>query len=747
MVSRLLSSVIQRKNTLYFFSNSERNLIMRLFGSKLLHVSMLAAVSKIFFVSFFYVTASIAASSSAKPDLEERPDWWGNRIGKDEIVLPSFDPIRVEGKNIILGAGRKYQWDKSVLADQVLINDKLFVAHQALVLVINGVSHELMSSDFRIVEYGGHHVEVIASGAISSLLDFKVITRVEYDGVAMVELVFAPRAPLQIDSFHYTATTLDSEWTDVLGFNHNDLGNRKKKVVLELPYEGPLLSTTAFLNGEEGFWWFIDESKGWSHKLPEKATKIERSNQQIVITQAIVDSSYEFNEERRFQFNYLATPVKKVIGNTRTNRVARGKTKSEGVYHGQSLWWIDAFSHQVLPYTNFSKIYPDKIDKFDQSVYPGLAQNKRVQAEFKRSGILRLPYFSAHVLNHLDPAYQQHQHLWEIKPKIVWDKFKYDGPFQSMRNDVFLTHRAEGYTDYLLYRFDQLISELGIEGLYFDQGGVRLTKSLLNGGWIDEAEALQGATDILALRDFHKRLATLFYLRGKKGLIVSHNSNTMIAPAYTFTTAMVQGEEFNHWLTDYDYIGSVGIDEVRSRYGARSIGVPTLWLEVIFAQNSRLKKSGRPLGMSDKGAWHNSIYYEQAYLNFMTLALLHDMPTWSYAPIPLRNKIMKKIDWVEPEFSEFFGYWLREKEEFSQDLFFSYYLNKGAGKALFIISNLTAEVKSQSYNQLTAIMLEEHFLDCQIQGKNKENQTDSVSVAAKRFVLLPLQCDQAANAN
>ena len=57
----------------------------------------------------------------------------------------------------------------------------------------------------------------------------------------------------------------------------------------------------------------------------------------------------------------------------------------------------------------------------------------------------------------------------------------------ALRNDAFLTHRAEGYTDYLLYRFDDLITTLGMEGLYFDQGGVRLSSSMQNGGWLDKS--------------------------------------------------------------------------------------------------------------------------------------------------------------------------------------------------------------------------------------------------------------------
>ena len=703
-------------------------------------------------VTFFLVMLSVCISSifnfssAVEADAEVRPNWWNNNIGKDEIILPGFDPVRVEGNTVALGADRQYKWGDSVLPREIIIKGKPFVTNQALIIMVDGKVHDLSASEVFISQGNGHHVDVNTVGSIESLLDFQVNTRVEYDGVAMVEVILTPKAEVVVDSLYYNAQVLDSEWTAALGFDHDFLGDRKKKVILESDYHGELLSSVAFIDGEQSFWWFIDESKGWHHKHPKNTTSVARIDGRWNVSQAIIDSEVLLTERQNFKFNFLATPVKKVIGNIRRNRVSRGKSKIEGKYHGQNLWWIDAFSHQVLPYVNFSKTYPNKISKVDQSVYPGLYRNKRVQSDFKRNNILRLPYFSAHVLNHHDPAYQQYKHLWEVRPRILWNSIKYDSPFSSKRNDAFLTHRAEGYTDYLLYRFDDLISTLGMEGLYFDQGGVRLSSSMQNGGWLDSDGKVHGASDILALRSFHKRLATLFHLRGKEGLIVSHNSNTMIAPAYTFTTAMVQGEEFNHWLENYDYINSISLDELRSRMGGSAIGVPTLWLEVLFAQSKRLKLSNRPFGMEDKKTWHNSTYYKDAYLNFMTLALLHDMPTWSYAPLTLRNKIMKKIDWVEPESADFFGYWLGSREDFSDGLYYSYYFNRTSGRTLFVLSNLTVKNQVKSVDKLIALVREEHAVNCKVKDK-KQNKNNFINVTAKRFSLVALNCKKVAYAN
>ena len=38
-----------------------------------------------------------------------RPDWWGNSLGRDEVVLPGFDPVQVDGTRLTLGA-RTYDW-------------------------------------------------------------------------------------------------------------------------------------------------------------------------------------------------------------------------------------------------------------------------------------------------------------------------------------------------------------------------------------------------------------------------------------------------------------------------------------------------------------------------------------------------------------------------------------------------------------------------------------------------------------
>jgi hypothetical protein len=444
------------------------------------------------------------------------------------------------------------------------------------------------------------------------------------------------------------------------------------------------------------------------------------------------------------KFNFLATPVKDMVGNIRKNRVATNKSFMEGEYHGLNLWWITAFSHQVLPYTKYPLDVEKRVSTKDKNIYPGLFKNKQLLNDYKKFNIDRLPYFSGHVLNYFDPAYQRYKNIWEVHPKIHLNTYKYDNPFTSMRNDTYLTHGAEGYTDYLLYRFSELIDELGFEGLYFDQDEVTVSENPLNGLWIDSNRKTKGSTDILALRQFHKRLATLFYLKGKKGFIVSHNSNDMIIPAYTFATSMVQGEEFNHLLRNYDYVDSISLDEIRSRLAGGSYGIPTIWLEVIFSESARMDKSKRPSGMNSAD-WQKSQEYNNAYENFMTLALLHDMPTWSLSSLKLRTEIMKQIDWVEPETAKFVGYWTYSPDLFKNDVYHSYYQSKNKGKYLVVLSNLGMTSKNIKLDSLLAnLNLDTKNKSCQWvpnNGRASNSALKFVLIKAKRFNLLSLVCD------
>src|SRR5271168_21038 len=43
------------------------------------------------------------------------PDWGNNKLGREEIVLPGFSPVRSAGSRIELGGQRSYDWSNSLL--------------------------------------------------------------------------------------------------------------------------------------------------------------------------------------------------------------------------------------------------------------------------------------------------------------------------------------------------------------------------------------------------------------------------------------------------------------------------------------------------------------------------------------------------------------------------------------------------------------------------------------------------------
>ena len=150
------------------------------------------------------------------------------------------------------------------------------------------------------------------------------------------------------------------------------------------------------------------------------------------------------------------------------------------------------------------------------------------------------------------------------------------------------------------------------------------------------------ASDILAMRQFFKRLATAIHLRGREPLLYVHNSMATVVPAYTFVTAMVQGEEFESTLKDMDYLSSIDFETLQSTYVSGQFGVPIIWLEEVWSD--RLAAQRPPRYRQDHPAWLKSPEYTAAWRNFMAVALLHDIPVWTLAPVPLRAGLYGELD-------------------------------------------------------------------------------------------------------
>lgn len=678
----------------------------------------------------------------------ESPPWWGNNIGKDEIVLPGFEGVRTEGNTVILGEARKYVWGQGVVPDRMLSRNEQYVTGNKLIVVINGRKHELEAKQIEVVQTSPHHVIVNATTIVEDSLEVGVTTRIEYDGMAFVEVKLKPLKKVNISELSNFTEVKSNTWTKMQAYRLNDVHKRQKQVVFEPAYKGALLSVLSIVDGSRSFWWFVDNTSGWVGK--GDITEVVNSDGKVKITQKFINRNIVLEREKIIRYNFLVTPIKHETGNQRKYRFARTLSDAEALHHGVNLWWVDAFALQNYPYTELKSSSIGLVPENIRKRYRGLAYSRQRLREADKQNIKLLPYFSAHTLSHVDPVYIKYKNRWAVQPVKTWRNRKYDPPYEFVRKDMFLSHNKDGYSDYLLYRFSELIDKLGMDGMYFDQGSPMPTSmtNIWETGSSSADEIV--STDILSLREFFKRLATLFYLKGKQGLIFVHNSNSAIVPAYTFASSMVQGEVFEHRLQNYDYIKSIDIDEVRSRLSGASYGLTSMWQELIYANDSRLEKSKRPYQMG-KEEWFESIPYRKAYDGFMALSLLHDIPNWAYAPVSYRNSIFNDVDWVEPENSEFIGYW-QLTDSNNNNVYYSVYSNADKGRLLIVVSNLNKTAATVSLNDYLKNIQEKKSLECSefksVSDQNQKSQGGkNINIPAENYRLFKYDCVGGSNAN
>ena len=633
---------------------------------------------------FYPLPLIVALLSTALHAASPEPPvvWKNNAIGRDEIVLPQFDPIRTDGLSIVLDGVRSYEWNEDGLLPARIRHAGNSVAQGMFLRVkVDGELQELIAdSPPQIVNVGGHHANVVASSVIGKGVSVRVSTRVEYDGVAMVSIELQASPQARLEYLDLTLVVDAPQSARLLRFDAKTIRKRKKRFVFPIDYQGGFSNAFGIATGEHSFWFFADDARNWVFD-ESPALTIERTEPDTaVIRQVLIARPSTISGTRTLKINFLATPIK-TGADWRRTRVALNGGREEGRYGSVQLWWIDAFAHQTLPYTVIPAGAESRLPRHDVEHYKGAAAGRRIIHDARRNGVHRLPYFSAHALSAIDPMFVAFGDQWAARPPYVIPESS-DGPFTSKLSRPWLSHRSPEYADYLLSRFDKLIDELGFTGLYFDQGGV-IDSVNADHAWTDANDRIRSATDILGMRMFFKRLATLFYLKGKPGYIFVHNSASPVIPAYTFVSGMVQGEEYRVRMNKPDYITNVDIAELRSAYSPGQYGIPTYWLSVLWSKHMRMR------GEMARREWFETRDYRHGLNGYFGLAMLHDIQMWTSAPLKMRRPLIEYLDRNKIYRAKFRGYWLSPMRQSGNFVLASHYLQYRSGTALTVLVNTT----------------------------------------------------------
>jgi hypothetical protein len=623
--------------------------------------------------------AALLLISIAAGRAEPLPDWWNSTIGTAPIVLPGFEPVEVAGTTVALG-GRRYVWTDGYLPARLESLGRPLTGALRLVSRTGGGRQELKAASVRIASSAPDHAVVVAEGEALPGVRVVAPTRVEYDGVAMVAIELVPAAPVSLDGLDFEVDVERTPAMRMLRFDADTVRYQPRKQSVDLrSYAGRFWNVVAFPDGERSFWWFADNADGWIWNAPV-VTEVEALPQRVTLRQRLIGTTWRIAAPMRFDFNFLATPVRDLgtawRKDLRVVATADARHAGLGKLH---LWWGGAFAHVNLPYTEYPPGVEARLPAADRRAYAGADGSRRLLKKFEQMGITRIPYFSTHCLSELDPVLQRYRSDWEIQPPLVAR-----GGLSGMDADVkhpCLSQRTRPFANYLLSRFAVEMPRNGAKGLYFDQASVLDSRNPKSGAWVDSNGRTQGSTDILAIREFHKRLRVLFHEQGIPGYVFVHNSNSEIIPAYTFVTATVDGEQLREHLEGSDdTIAKMPLDMVRAQLAPAQYGVLAVWLPQSFTVHAK------------DATWEGSSGQGLAFRNFMTLALLHDIPV-SPTGFPLEGwrSLLRELDAFGLEKARFVGYWAPSPavRTATPDAQVSYYERDGS--LLLVVANLAPE--------------------------------------------------------
>ncbi|MDX5585578.1 MAG: hypothetical protein QNK20_11835, partial [Aureibaculum sp.] len=129
------------------------------------------------------------------------PIWMGNSIGKDDIVLPGYDSIKKYENGLIIGK-RYYDFSGNNYINKISVDNEDIVSNIYLEFIINGVSHKGVKKSFDFKEVKPTYAIITTNIKINSDIDVTITSRIEYDGVVMVDINVASTGNINVDGIN-----------------------------------------------------------------------------------------------------------------------------------------------------------------------------------------------------------------------------------------------------------------------------------------------------------------------------------------------------------------------------------------------------------------------------------------------------------------------------------------------------------------------------------------------------------------
>ena len=341
--------------------------------------------------------ASRAIAPSAATDLRD------SNVGTAEIVLPGFTPIAWSAPRLALGADRAYVWGGSVLPDHIEARGQPLTGPLTLQLGLNGAWRALSPATLKVTAATGHHLQLEGTVSASDRLTVSANLRVEYDGLATVELRLTPRGTVRVDGLTLSVPVVRNNDLHLLAFDPESIFDYRKHDLYSFCWSTPYKSVLGFADTERSFWLLTDEPAFPIPAANRPPTKLECDAREVRLVQPLLGAQ-TLTTPLMLRFAFLATPVRDLPASVRRDRVVPAVARGEASLGNRQLWWVEALPHYALPYVNYPSGAEERLTPADRAAYPGLKANRAGLLAWRSLGIERLPYVSLRAPSALEPV-------------------------------------------------------------------------------------------------------------------------------------------------------------------------------------------------------------------------------------------------------------------------------------------------------------------------------------------------------
>jgi hypothetical protein len=483
--------------------------------------------------------------------------WLNNTLGLDDIVIPPFTPIQVEGTSVSVW-NRTYVWQDSLLPVEIYTNGVQVLAAPIELYTSKIPTGKANAATITILKNTPTEAIVEAKGEIDGVPVISSST-IEYDGMISTDILFDPPQEMTLPSLKLLIP-MKTE----LAFLYHHYG--KGGAVAETENRrGPLNSDAEVPlqfwlgTGEQGLQFFPGVSgKNWGKG---SGAHIKLEGPVTNYTVRISDQLYTVGQGIKISFGFIATPVKPMRDNWRFFRCGRD-------------WGYVWTGKMTISNNDISLMQPG---------WP----------EFLKQAHQKIPLFVAYQrpdwINLATPEAAYYREEWI---QSGWYISGSDTPAPGRDRHLSVCLGSE-WQDFLLYHSMQITDDAGCDGFYYDGAEpIRCANTNHGHGFIDADGKLQACNTILDYRRYYKRLAIELHKRKQNWqdyLIWLHQSNHLNLPAYSFATMGWDGEQFSTAATSVrDYTKLMTPEYFLAEFHGKQFGYPVQWLGEFF------DRSGEP---------------------------------------------------------------------------------------------------------------------------------------------------------